>query len=97
MPRKVLSWVWAFAAFAVLAAGGYVLAEYVLGRPLKSVWYYLISGSILSVGTSFMAMATRRGWIRGVFRDPQRAEELRQRLARLAMERERAVSQAGHQ
>jgi membrane protein implicated in regulation of membrane protease activity len=75
----------AFVAFITTwFAGVLLLIEHATGRPLSPAWEYLVRGFVVAV----LLVALRQGWVRGVFRDPRRVEDLRRRAEQLKSRRE---------
>lgn len=85
--RRALGIVGSGAFFAAAFAGAHLLLDYTIGRALQPAWGYWIAGALFGV----IMISTQEGWLRGVFNDPRRAKELKDRKAGLAEERERIL------
>jgi hypothetical protein len=80
--------------FVVLFTGGPLLLEFTFGRPLESVGFYWLRGLISGTGFWFIQLSIRQGWLRGVFLEPKRVQELREKRQALQQDRLNALESA---
>lgn len=81
------------AVWTILFGGVYLFFDYVLRDHPQPFGYYVMSGAVVS----FMMLAMQRGWVRGVFRDPRRVQERKDRAAQLAEERAQVIARLNGQ
>ena len=89
-----LRWLARGVLFATTLAASRLLIDLLRGTPLRPVLDYALFGAI----TSFFGVITfffeEAGWLRGVFRDPKRVQELKDRQQALQQDRLTALDSA---
>jgi hypothetical protein len=90
--RVILSWIWAISLMLVIGLSFVALSNWIFGQQVP-LWMGVYWAAVILVGIPLVRHIERKGWIRGVFRDPQRSMEYRERKRQLELDRERVIAE----